>query len=121
MKPMECLKGKYLVLIKPNVAVSTKEAYMGITPKKPKESPSVSVLRPMEEWKEWLTNDFEESIFPLLPVLKEVKNALYEAGAIYASMSGSGSTVFGIFDTMPDISGNIKLSSSDYYAKTICL
>ena len=121
MKPLECLKGKYLVLIKPNVAVSTKEAYQGITPKKPKESPAVSVLRPMEEWKEWLTNDFEESIFPLLPVLKEVKEALYEAGAIYASMSGSGSTLFGIFDAVPDVTNNKKLSSSDYYAKTICL
>jgi 4-diphosphocytidyl-2-C-methyl-D-erythritol kinase len=97
MKPMECLKGKYLVLIKPNVAVSTKEAYMGITPKKPKESPSVSVLRPMEEWKEWLTNDFEASIFQKHPLLAEIKESLYSHGAAYASMSGSGSTIFGLF------------------------
>ena len=122
MKPLNCLKGKYLVLIKPDVAVSTKEAYMGIKPQKPQEKPAVSILRPIEEWKDYLTNDFENSIFPKLPILAETKEKMYENGAIYSAMSGSGSTVFGIFDAQPDTSKLLlNTSCSKYYVQTIRL
>jgi len=122
MEPLDDLQGKYLVLIKPDVAVSTKEAYQGIVPHWSDESPEISVRRPIEEWTAHLTNDFEDSIFPKLPVLAETKQKLYDAGAVYAAMSGSGSTVFGIFDNDPsDITKSINPTNSKYYAKTIRL
>jgi 4-diphosphocytidyl-2-C-methyl-D-erythritol kinase len=94
---------------------------MGIKPQKPQESPAVSVLRPINEWKEYLTNDFENSIFPKLPILEETKERMYENGAIYAAMSGSGSTVFGFFDAQPDTTKFLNTTTSQNYAKTIRL
>jgi len=88
------LKGKYIVIIKPDVHISTVQAYTGVVPK-------VSGLSieniPFNEWKKYLKNEFEETIFQKFPVIKSIKEALYTAGAIYASMSGSGSAVYGIF------------------------
>lgn len=95
------LKGKYLALVKPDCAVSTKEAYAGIHPHSPKKNCLEVIKQPIETWREDLVNDFEESIFPVLPELAEVKQALYDNGAIYAAMSGSGSTIFGIFNNNP--------------------
>ena len=60
------------------------------------------VAMPIEQWKDLLTNDFEESVFTQYPELHDIKNKLYEAGAAYAQMSGSGSSIFGIFKTAPD-------------------
>lgn len=98
------LKDKWMVLVKPNVAVSTKEAYEGITPTKPRINCRDAVIQPIETWRDNLVNDFEQSIFQKLPVLKDMKQRLYDNGAIYAAMSGSGSTIFGIFDEKPNIS-----------------
>ncbi len=98
------LKGKWMVLVKPNVAVSTKEAYEGITPTKPRINCRDAVMQPIETWRDNLINDFEQSIFQKLPVLKDMKQRLYDNGAIYAAMSGSGSTIFGIFDEKPNMS-----------------
>lgn len=98
------LKDKWMVLVKPNVAVSTKEAYEGITPTKPRINCRDAVMQPIETWRDNLVNDFEQSIFQKLPVLKDMKQRLYDNGAIYAAMSGSGSTIFGIFDEKPNIS-----------------
>ncbi|MGL4293674.1 MAG: 4-(cytidine 5'-diphospho)-2-C-methyl-D-erythritol kinase [Bacteroidales bacterium] len=93
------LKGYYLVVIKPDVFVSTKDAFSGITPRVPLQNVKDIVTgMPVEEWKIGLKNDFEETVFARYPRLAEIKNTLYEAGAIYASMSGSGSSLFGIFD-----------------------
>ena len=91
------LKGYYLVLIKPDVAVSTPEAYRLVKPKMPAYSLTEIIKRPVEEWKDLMVNDFEESVFDRQPVIGEIKAKLYEMGALYASMSGSGSSVFGIF------------------------
>lgn len=91
------LKGFHLVLVKPDVQVSTKEAYARITPKKPSKSCRNVVAQPIETWKDELSNDFEESVFALYPELGDIKQKLYTLGADYAQMSGSGSTVFGIF------------------------
>ncbi len=96
------LAGKWLALIKPPVSVSTAEAYAGVKPRENGPSPAEIILRPVEEWREELTNDFEESIFALHPAIGALKNALYDAGALYASMSGSGSALYGIFDRRPD-------------------
>lgn len=96
------LSGKWIVLVKPDVAISTKEAFANIKPKKPVVNCREIVLRPVEEWKDALTNDFEESIFPAHPELAAIKQALYNNGALYAQMSGSGSTIFGIFSNKPE-------------------
>lgn len=95
------LDDKFLALVKPNVAVSTKEAYAGITPSVPPKNCRDIVSQPLETWAKELKNDFEDSVFRSLPILGEVKNDLYDKGALYASMSGSGSTIYGIFDERP--------------------
>jgi 4-diphosphocytidyl-2-C-methyl-D-erythritol kinase len=92
------LSGKYLVMVYPNFGISTQEAYAGIKPKKARKNWEKQLLKPMETWKETISNDFENSLFPTYPLLAEIKNTLYELGATYAAMSGSGSTIFGLFD-----------------------
>ncbi len=91
------LKGYYLYLVKPDITVSTPEAYRMLTPGKPIVSLKEIVTLSVEEWKGSMVNDFEETIFKIHPLIKEVKEQVYDAGAIYASMSGSGSSVFGLF------------------------
>ena len=95
------LHGYYLCVVKPDVAVSTKEAYSAITPKKPAKSCRDIVRQPIETWKEELVNDFEEPIFKMHPELAAIKLKLYDQGAAYASMSGSGSALYGIFKEEP--------------------
>jgi 4-diphosphocytidyl-2-C-methyl-D-erythritol kinase len=92
------LKGYYLVLAKPDIHVSTREAYAGITPKQPDSRLTEIIRLPVKEWKDCMVNDFEEGIFARHPVLGEMKQVLYDRGAVYASMSGSGSSLFGIFE-----------------------
>ena len=92
------LKGTFLLLIKPQDSISTKEAYANIKPQ-PAPNGLTNVLKqPIDEWKFCIRNDFEESIFPSHPSLEAIKSTLYDMGAQYAQMSGSGSTVFGLFD-----------------------
>jgi len=95
------LHGYYLCVVKPDVAVSTKEAYSAITPKKPAKNCRDIVRQPIETWKEELVNDFEEPIFKMHPELAAIKLKLYDQGAAYASMSGSGSALYGIFKEEP--------------------
>ena len=79
------------------ISISTAHAYSAITPKKPKYSLLQIIQSPVETWKEFLVNDFEEVIFKQHPKLREIKNELYKKGAVYAAMTGSGSAIFGIF------------------------
>lgn len=92
------LKGYTVLLVKPDVNVSTKEAYSLVAPGRPQIALKDAVKRPVTEWKEIIGNDFEKSIFALHPEIGELKTRMYDAGAVYAAMSGSGSTVYGIFD-----------------------
>ncbi|GAB3987152.1 4-(cytidine 5'-diphospho)-2-C-methyl-D-erythritol kinase [Spirosoma daeguense] len=92
------LSGYHILLVYPNMAISTAEAYAGIRPQQPTESLFEQLQMPIATWRNTIHNDFEDSLFPKYPVLEQIKAQLYENGAIYASMSGSGSTVFGIFD-----------------------
>lgn len=94
----DALKGKYIRLIKPEIHVSTAEAYAGVSPKEPSIHIEEIIKRPVAEWQGVLVNDFEESVFKAHPQLAEIKQWLIDKGAIYAAMSGSGSTIFGIFD-----------------------
>lgn len=92
------LSGLWLVIIKPNVSVSTREAYMGVIPSIPTTPLQQRITKPINEWQRTIKNDFEKSIFAIYPELAAIKAKLNSAGAIYAAMSGSGSALFGIFD-----------------------
>jgi len=103
------LKGKFLVVIKPNVHVSTMEAYKGIIPDQSGSSISDTLLlNNISSWKNKLVNDFELSVFSQFPIIRKIKEDLYSHGAIYASMSGSGSAVFGIFTSAVDLNNNFE-------------
>lgn len=91
------LKGYYLVLVKPDIFVSTKDAFAHIKPQKPTTSLKEIIRMPVETWRAVMKNDFEESVFQKFPEIAAIKDKLYDMGAVYASMSGSGSSVFGIF------------------------
>ncbi len=99
MHPVEIeLEGRYLVLIKPDESVSTREAYAGVIPSAPATPLDSLIKLPLEEWQGRVKNDFEPHIFAAHPLLKQIKDEMIAAGALYAAMSGSGSTLFGIFD-----------------------
>lgn len=92
------LAGYKIVLVKPSNHVSTAEAYSNTKPRiAAKSLAEIIAGEKIESWKNTVFNQFEESIFPAHPEIKNIKKELYEAGALYASMSGSGSSVFGIF------------------------
>lgn len=98
------LSGYKIVLVMPPVHVSTAEAYRGVTPAPVKRSLLEFINLPVSGWKNHIKNDFEVNIFKDHLEIRGVKAALYEAGALYASMSGSGAAVFGIFERLPDLS-----------------
>lgn len=95
------LGGYYLAVVKPSVAVSTRDAYAAIVPKTPAKCCRDIVRQPIETWKDELVNDFEAPIFAMHPELAAIKQSLYDAGAVYAAISGSGSALFGIFREQP--------------------
>jgi len=95
------LKGHYLVLLFPGIHIGTREAYAGVKPQAVQLSIEAILTTPADRWKEILKNDFEDSVFPGHPLLPSLKDLLYRAGAVYASMTGSGSTIYGIFGTQP--------------------
>ena len=98
------LAATWAVLVNPGIHVSTAEAYAGVTPKQPADDLRTLLRQPPETWRETVRNDFEESLLPRYPVIGALKQRLYEAGAFYASMTGSGSTVFGFFSQETDLS-----------------
>ncbi len=97
------LSNYQILLIFPDVHVSTKDAFANIVPQKPKNDIATILQQPIEQWKNELYNDFEVPIFAKYPTLQIIKQKLYESGAIYASMSGSGSTLYGIFAKNIDV------------------
>lgn len=99
------LQNYSFALIKPNFGISTKEAFSELLPKPSNQDLRELVKLPLESWRGVIKNDFEESLFPKFPALEKIKNDLYQRGAIYASMSGSGSIMFGIFK--PEFKGSI--------------
>lgn len=91
------LKGYFLLVVVPDVHVSTAEAYSDVKPQPPKEDLASVLARPVTQWKDHLTNDFEASVFERFPEIAALKNKMYALGAVFASMSGSGSSVYGLF------------------------
>lgn len=97
------LKGYFLVIVYPEIHINTTKAYSRIIPKKPETCLTELIKLPINRWKENIKNDFEDSVFKDHPELKNIKAKMYTLGAVYASMSGSGSAIFGIFETPIDI------------------
>lgn len=109
------LKGYHLVLIKPDIHVPTALAYSKVRPSEP-EMPLISLLNAEpQSWKDKVINDFEMSVFTEFPAIANIKAQLYQMGAVYASMSGSGSSVFGIFSEKPLLD---SVFSKDYFVWT---
>ena len=106
LKPVSVnVDGYHLVIVKPPVHVSTAAAFLGIKPLFRENSIDELTSLPVQDWRKELHNDFESSVFDLYPDILEIKNILYRHGAIYSALSGSGSAVFGLFSTKPDIPG----------------
>ena len=95
------LSAYHIAIVKPNIHVSTVEAYSGVTPKESSFSLKDLIKFPVNQWK--LQNDFEKSIFAKHTAIESLKNSLYKNGAVYAAMSGSGSSVFGLFENRPNL------------------
>jgi 4-diphosphocytidyl-2-C-methyl-D-erythritol kinase len=93
------LHGKTILLVKPDIFVSTRDAYALVKPSPAAIPLTEAIKQPISEWKQIITNDFEKSVFAKYPEIAAIKDKLYDMGAIYASMSGSGSAVYGIFDS----------------------
>ena len=106
LQPVELsLRGWHLAVVRPDIPVSTREAFSLVTPGKPPVNCRQVVERPVSEWRGLLQNDFERSVFALHPEIGEVKEQLYRLGAVYSAMSGSGSAVFGLFSRAVALEG----------------
>ncbi|MFP4556249.1 MAG: 4-(cytidine 5'-diphospho)-2-C-methyl-D-erythritol kinase [Bacteroidales bacterium] len=109
LKPISLdLNGHYIALVNPAIHVNTGEAYKQSKPAPAKFNLETLSDLPVERWKDHVENDFERVVFPKHPLVKSIKDQLYSMGAAYASMSGSGSTVFGIFKNYPNVSNYFR-------------
>lgn len=98
------LDGYYLLLVYPGIHSNTRDAFQGLTPRQPaNDIKSIIEQRAINEWKQELVNDFDATIMKKYPAIEKLKRDLYSRGALFASMSGSGSTVYGIFDKKPSL------------------
>ena len=104
LSPIELsLKGYQLLLINPGIHISTAWAFSKIQPATPAKTIDVVLRQPISTWPQDLINDFEKPVFEHYPAIRSIREWLYNQGAIYASLSGTGSTVYGIFkDPVPD-------------------
>ena len=102
------LSGWYMAVVRPDIPVSTKEAFSLIRPQKPVRNCRDIVMQPVETWRDQLTNDFEQSVFALHPEIGAIKQQLYALGAVYAAMSGSGSALFALFRTPVSLDPHFK-------------
>jgi 4-diphosphocytidyl-2-C-methyl-D-erythritol kinase len=119
MQSISCtLSSKTMVLVCPGIHVSTADAFRKIKLSPTAPSCASVIERPIQAWKDNLTNDFEEPVFSAFPEIGNIKEKLYDAGALYASMTGTGSTVYGIFETSPSIK---DLFPSHYQLESILL
>lgn len=100
------LKGYYILIVKPDIHVSTREAYSAIHPRYPDLSLKELIKRPIDTWKNSMVNDFEQSVFARHPEIGLLKEKIYGLGAVYASMTGSGSAIYGLFgQQIPELDG----------------
>ncbi len=102
------LEGYYLLLLFPGIHISTAEAYAGVVPGIPEVSLESMISKAPEHWKNLIINEFEDPLGEKIPLILELKRALYQAGALYASLSGSGSALYGIFREPPRLSAELS-------------
>lgn len=105
-----------LVIVNPGIHMSTAEVFSAITPTVPSKSVLQIIQQPIASWRNELKNDFEEAVFQKYPIISQVKNGLYDAGALYASMTGTGSTVYGIFEKRRPVEFSFP---SNYFVKEL--
>lgn len=110
------LAGYKIVIINPGIHVNTGWAFSQITPAEPHKKLKEIIAQSVTTWKAELINDFEAPVFEKYPEIKNIKEALYNKGAVYAAMSGSGSSVYGIFETEIDLS---SFADKNYFVKII--
>jgi len=96
------------VLVNPGISISTSEAYSGCIPYESSQGIAGQYEKEINGWKNTIVNDFEKTVFELHPEVGQLKDELCKAGAVYCSMSGSGSTVYGIFRSKPVIPDDIR-------------
>jgi 4-diphosphocytidyl-2-C-methyl-D-erythritol kinase len=109
LKPiMPVLTGYYLLLLNPGVGITTREAYQNCRPEHPSTSLFKLIDRPVTEWKDLIINNFEDFAFKKYPRIGKIKDELYRSGALFSSMSGSGSSVYGIFSGKPVVPAKLK-------------
>jgi len=104
------------IIVNPGIHISTADAFSGITPALPAKSVKEIIQQPVETWKNELVNDFEKTVFNQHPEIRAIKKDLYDGGALYASMSGTGSTVYGIFEKASGMKFNF---ASHYFVKEL--
>ena len=97
------LEGYFILLINPGIVISTREAYLNTCPQTPESGLEHMITLKPSKWRTLLINDFESYVFKMYPQIEEFKRILYRAGAVYSSLSGSGSTVYGIFKNKPEV------------------
>lgn len=102
-----------ILIVNPGIHVNTGWAFSQLTPHHPNVNLIEAVSKPVTEWKNLISNDFEPSVFKMHPAIADLKSQLYESGARYASMSGSGSSVYGIFDK--SFHNEIKIPETYFY------
>jgi len=109
LKPISpVLTGYYILLLNPGIGINTREAYQNCRPEHPSTGLLQLIDRPITKWKELMINDFEGYAFKKYPLLAEIKNKLYSSGALFSSMSGSGSSVYGIFPKKSSVPDTLK-------------
>lgn len=96
------LSAYYMLMVSPGIHVSTADAFKNVSPDAAIQPCKDIIQEPIETWKDRLFNDFEKTVFQSYPVLNQIKDDLYAMGAVYASMTGSGSSFYGIFKSLPD-------------------
>jgi 4-diphosphocytidyl-2-C-methyl-D-erythritol kinase len=109
------LSGYKLLVVNPSIHINTKEIFKEIIPAIPAKKIKEIIEQPVSAWKEELVNDFEKIVFPKYPQIKKIKENMYQQGAVYASMTGTGSTIFGIFN----INDRIYPIKKDYFHQWI--
>ncbi len=103
LQPISLSLAEYhILLVKPPVFVSTATAYASVNPRKSIRSLSELIVTPISDWHQIMVNDFEPSVFAEFPEIGRIKKKMYEMGAVFASMSGSGSSVYGFFKQIPE-------------------
>lgn len=107
------LKGYSIAVVKPQPSVPTAQAYAGVTPAMPQHDLASSLTLTIDRWDGIIKNDFEKSVFPAYPLIAQIKQQLADMGAVYTAMSGSGTAVFGIFNSCDNLAESIKSAFAD--------